>query len=284
VTLAIATVSVVPNPALAEHARAIHELTKRTCEDIIAIGRHLTEAREFVGHGAWLDWLEVEFGWSDQTARRFIHVYELSRDSKFNTLVELDLPLGVLYQIAAPKAEAVRTEIAERLESGEQPSATMVTEVIAKAKGKTAESADDADHDVGVDDEFVDHDWESDEVIEEPAAEVSDAEFLLGVWNDSTPKDQQFICDLVLEEFFAQASGADFYARIPAARLDEVIPAFLDKLTVEGMRTRMSDLFGQEVRRKLAAPGKAKKSAKPYRHTLNLEANSARSGRVADSR
>ena len=85
----------------------------------------------------------------------------------------------------------------------------------------------------------------------------------------------------MLKEFFAQASGADIYASIPAARLDEVIPAFLDKLTVAGMRTRMSDSFGREARRKLAAPGKATKSAKGWKKSINLTANSARNGRAA---
>lgn len=126
----------VPNPVLAEHARAIHELAKRTCEDIIDIGRHLAEARECVAHGAWLDWVDAEFGWSDQTARRFIQVYELSLDAKFNTLVEFELPLSALYQLAAPKTpEEARTEVAARIEAGEKPSCAMVAEVIAKAKG-----------------------------------------------------------------------------------------------------------------------------------------------------
>jgi Protein of unknown function (DUF3102) len=70
--------SVTVTPILAEHTRAIHALLERTRQDIIEIGRHLTEARNQVAHGAWLDWIEVEFEWSDQTARRFIHVYELS--------------------------------------------------------------------------------------------------------------------------------------------------------------------------------------------------------------
>src|SRR5262249_34149260 len=85
-------------------------------------------------HGAWLDWLETEFDWSDQTARNFIHIFELDRDGKFKNILNLDLPLSLLYQVAAPKAEAVRTAIAERIEAGEQPSAALVTEAIAKTK------------------------------------------------------------------------------------------------------------------------------------------------------
>jgi hypothetical protein len=119
------------SPILAEHARAIHELAKRTREDIIAIGRHLAEARDQVAHGAWLAWIEAEFGWSDQTARNFIHVYEFSRDPKSKPVLDLDLPLVVLYRIAAPKAEAARQEITERIEAGEQVFQAQVVEAIA---------------------------------------------------------------------------------------------------------------------------------------------------------
>jgi hypothetical protein len=122
------------NPALAEHARAIHELVRRTREDIIAVGRHLAEAREQVDHGEWLAWLEAEFGWSDETARRFINVFKLSCDAKFHTCVELDLPLRVLYQLAAPKAEAAREEIVDRLEAGEEVTRAVVDEAIARRK------------------------------------------------------------------------------------------------------------------------------------------------------
>jgi hypothetical protein len=145
-----------PDPVLAEHARVIHDLAKRTREDIVAIGQHLVEARDHVGHGAWLDWIGVEFGWSDQTARRFIHVYQLSCDAKFNTLVELDLPLG-----AATEAT---------------PTSTMV-----------------------------------------------------------------------LEEFFAQASGVDILARIPAARRDAVIPDILKSIDIKDV----IEVLGEQLRAEL---------------------------------
>ena len=120
---------------LAEHERAIHDHAKGTCENIIAIGRHLVEARDHAGHGAWLSWIETKFGWSDQTARRYIHVYELSRDAKFNTLVDFALPVAALYQLAAPKTpETARQEIADRLAVGEKPTYAEVKETIARAK------------------------------------------------------------------------------------------------------------------------------------------------------
>src|SRR6516164_2667594 len=114
---------VVNDPVLAKYAAEIRHLRKRAQEDIIEIGRYLDQAQKHAGHGTWLTWIEAEFGWSDQTARRFIHVYELSRDSKFNNLLNSDLPLSALYQLAAPKTpERARDEVAERVEAGEKVS------------------------------------------------------------------------------------------------------------------------------------------------------------------
>jgi len=125
---------------LAEHARAIRELAARTRENIIAIGRHLTEVRDQIEPGEWLAWLEAEFGWSDQTARRFMHVYGLSRDARLNTCVELDLPLHVLYCLAAPKAEDARQEIADRIAAGEEVTRETVEEAIARIRQKVGRS------------------------------------------------------------------------------------------------------------------------------------------------
>jgi hypothetical protein len=133
---------VVADPVLAEYAAEIHHLRKRAKEDIIEIGRYLDQAQKHAGHGTWLAWIEAEFGWSDQTARRFIHVYELSRDSKFNKLLSSNLPLSALYQLAAPKTpEAAREAITERIEAGGKVSVAAVTEAVTKAKGKTTEPA-----------------------------------------------------------------------------------------------------------------------------------------------
>ena len=54
---------------LAEHAKEIRKLGKRAIEDIIEIGRRLTEAKKLVGYGHWGNWLEKEFGWSPAKRR-----------------------------------------------------------------------------------------------------------------------------------------------------------------------------------------------------------------------
>jgi hypothetical protein len=42
------------------------------------LGCRLTGAKALCQHGEWLPWLERKFGWSDQTARKFIHVADMS--------------------------------------------------------------------------------------------------------------------------------------------------------------------------------------------------------------
>jgi hypothetical protein len=119
---------------LAEHAEAIRKLGKRVVGDIIEIGRRLTDAKELVGHGNWLPWLDREFGWSDQTARNFIRLYDLS-ESKSKTVLNLDLPVKSLYLLAAPSTpEQARDEIVERAKTGEPISTETVKETIAKTR------------------------------------------------------------------------------------------------------------------------------------------------------
>lgn len=124
---------------LAERAVAIHALVKRTLKDVVEVGRHLSEVRNLVDHGRWLAWIETEFGWSDQTARRFIHVYTLSTDPKLNTVLNLDLPFNTLYQLAAPRAVAAREEIAEWIEAGEPVTKEMVVAAITGRRNSPTE-------------------------------------------------------------------------------------------------------------------------------------------------
>ena len=63
-------------------------------------------------HGNWLPWIEREFGWSGQTARRFIQVAEAA--SKFNNLENLSVDVSGLYLLAAPSTPAEVDVIADR--------------------------------------------------------------------------------------------------------------------------------------------------------------------------
>ena len=90
--------------------------TSRT-EGIVKIGQWLTEVKEKLGHGQWLTWLKGEFGWSHDTASRFMGVYEAV---KLRSLRNLNLDVSALYLIAAPATpEHVKREVIERAKRGE---------------------------------------------------------------------------------------------------------------------------------------------------------------------
>jgi hypothetical protein len=122
-------------PVLAEHADAIRRLGRQTAENIIEIGRRLTLCKKEISHGDWSGWLKQEFDWSDQQARRFMHVFELA-ESKSNKLLNLNLPVSSLYLLAAPSTpEVARSEIIERAKNGAPVSVDEVKGTIAAAKG-----------------------------------------------------------------------------------------------------------------------------------------------------
>jgi hypothetical protein len=132
-------------PTLAQHAEEIRTLGRRTIADVIEIGRRLTEAKKLCGHGNWLSWLDREFGWSDDTARRFMDCHDLAKN---RNLLDLNIPVSGLYLLTAPSTpEEVRTEIIDRAEAGETVTVDDVREAKKKRKPRTAAApaADDSD-------------------------------------------------------------------------------------------------------------------------------------------
>ena len=81
----------------------IKDRLARTTEDIIEIGRDLTLAKERLGHGNFLAWLDTEFRMSDQTARNFMNVAR--RFSKSQSLLDLPMTQEALYLLAAPSTD-----------------------------------------------------------------------------------------------------------------------------------------------------------------------------------
>jgi DUF3102 family protein len=127
--------AVATNKILTEHVDAIRKLGKRVVEDVIEIGRRLADCHDnHLAHGQWLPWLKEEFGWTDQTARNFINVYEQSKSKNF---LDLNLPVSSLYLLCAPSTpEKTRSEIIERARGGEPVSVDEVKESIAATKDR----------------------------------------------------------------------------------------------------------------------------------------------------
>jgi hypothetical protein len=110
-----------------ERALVIRETAKRTAKAITMMGLWLSEVKKCLPHGLWESWLDTEFGWSPQTARRLIHVYDMV---KSNNLRELNFDVSALYLIAAPKTpEPLRREAIRRAESGERMNRAKVLEL-----------------------------------------------------------------------------------------------------------------------------------------------------------
>jgi len=103
----------------------IKSLLRRTAQDIIDIGEKLSEVKQELGHGQFVDWLRTEFDWSDSAARKFMQVHRKFKSVKFTNL---NIAISALYLLAADcTSEAARAEAVQRAEAGE---------VITRAKAK----------------------------------------------------------------------------------------------------------------------------------------------------
>jgi hypothetical protein len=118
---------------LKEHVAEIHRLRKRVTGDIIKIGKLLYACKDIVGRSEFLLLLEREFGWSEDTAERFIRLYKLS--CHIPQIAEYDIALTGLHLLAAPSTpEAVQQQVIERAAIGERFSHAKIKEMIADAK------------------------------------------------------------------------------------------------------------------------------------------------------
>ena len=79
----------------------------------VEIGRRLTEAKELVAHGEWLNWLKTETEFSQPTASRFMRVYAeygadqgnlFGAETKYSTLNNLSVS-NALRLLAVPEEE-----------------------------------------------------------------------------------------------------------------------------------------------------------------------------------
>ncbi len=77
----------------------IKTLMKRAAQDIIDIGQKLIEVKLRLGHGHFQSWTRHEFGWSYETAARFMRVAD---QFKTVNLTDMSIAPSALYLLAAP--------------------------------------------------------------------------------------------------------------------------------------------------------------------------------------
>lgn len=117
-----AAAAIASDEHLDECAKSIRKHSRRMVSDAIEIGRNLALAhsriRNIYGGGHWYAWLQANFGWSIDTADRYMHVAELARS---RNLRDANLPLSCFYLIAGPHTpDEARDEIIARAETGER--------------------------------------------------------------------------------------------------------------------------------------------------------------------
>lgn len=115
----------------------IRTIVKRATRDISDIGQKLIEVKTKLGHGNFLKWLEVEFQWSWDTAKRFMRVAEVFGENQ--QFADFHLAPSVLYILAAPSTpKAAREEALTLAKNGKQ-----ITYQVAKALKQKYTTASD---------------------------------------------------------------------------------------------------------------------------------------------
>jgi hypothetical protein len=105
-----------PNKRLDELANDIRLRGRQSVENIIEVGNDLIEAKKICGHGNWLPWLKAEFGWSHDTAKRYMQCAQL----KLRKLRNLSIDVSALYLLAAPSTpKSIRKKTIDRAKGGD---------------------------------------------------------------------------------------------------------------------------------------------------------------------
>lgn len=115
----------------------------RTVEDIIEIGRDLILAKNKIGHGGFLRWIEAEFGMGIWSADKFMQVADRFGDKIVNFT---NLSPSVLYALAAPSTpDDVVDEIKDRAANGEHVGVKELKEKLKEQKARAKDAKADAD-------------------------------------------------------------------------------------------------------------------------------------------
>lgn len=126
----------------AQQAEAIRVLAKRTTADIIEIGQRLIAVHEKKKKdGEWLEWLEVEFGWSKDTAYNYMSVPKAGWS--LLTVRSLAIDAGALFRLSAPSTPAIARDAAieQAAETGTRITKAEADKLIADATREAAETA-----------------------------------------------------------------------------------------------------------------------------------------------
>jgi hypothetical protein len=135
---------------VAKAVATIHKLieeqeqsAKQMVDKTLAIGKELTRVKPLVGHGnkigeqGWGAWLAKNFEWSEDTARRYMHLYKLVRSGKIKIRTVRNLPLAAAYVLAGHTnlPQEFFDDLTRRVDAGKRPVARQMKADIDRAKG-----------------------------------------------------------------------------------------------------------------------------------------------------
>jgi hypothetical protein len=116
-------------------ATRIRQGVKSTVEAICDIGVQLCRAKQMLGHGQFVQWVESECGFSLRSAQNYMRASEFAAD-KNATIARL--PPATVYRLSAKNAPPeVVSEILARATSGERVSDAEVIRMIRAAQERT---------------------------------------------------------------------------------------------------------------------------------------------------
>ena len=112
---------------------------RRHVEAVHDVGAALLRAKQLLGHGNFLPWLQAEFRWSERTANNYMSI---ARFFKGKTANFADLDIGAAAALAAKSTPPeVRDELLERAEAGENITREEIKERIAASKKARKQAA-----------------------------------------------------------------------------------------------------------------------------------------------
>jgi hypothetical protein len=135
-------------PQVQQHAVALKGFERKANEAVIEAGRRLIAVKAALQHGQWGDWLAVEFGMTDRTARTMMAIAERfdGENGKFS-----DLNSSVLGLLASPSVPDAAVEAVAQVAAEEgRVSVTRAKQIIQHQKflDRQAAQRNDAAEDV----------------------------------------------------------------------------------------------------------------------------------------